>query len=81
MGLAKPEEGDQAAVGRLVDALRDANRDLAVPTPKTYGINETRWTELLPLMAEQALASGSPSNNPRIPDAATIQDLYRAAWA
>jgi alcohol dehydrogenase class IV len=81
MGLADPGEGEQAAVGRLVEALREVNRDLSVPTPKSYGIDEARWTELLPLMAEQALASGSPGNNPRIPDAATIQALYREAWA
>lgn len=80
MGVAEPGEGDQAAVARLVEALRDVNRDLRVPTPKTYGIDEARWTALLPLMAEQALASGSPANNPRVPDAATIQALYREAW-
>ena len=81
MGVAEAGEGDQAAVARLVEALRDVNHDLAVPTPKSHGIDEARWTELLPLMAEQALASGSPGNNPRVPDAATIQSLYREAWA
>jgi alcohol dehydrogenase class IV len=81
MGIAEASEGDQAAVGRLVEALRDVNRDLSVPTPKSYGIEEARWTELLPLMAEQALASGSPSNNPRVPDADEILALYREAWA
>ena len=81
MGLAAEGEGDQAAVARLVEALRDVNRDLAVPTPKSYGIDEARWTELLPLMAEQALASGSPGNNPRVPDTSTIEALYREAWA
>lgn len=81
MGLAVAGEGDQATVARLVEALRDVNRDLEVPTPKSYGIAEERWTELLPLMAEQALASGSPGNNPRVPDAETVQDLYRQAWA
>lgn len=81
MGVADPAEGEQAAVARLVEALRNVNRDLSVPTPKSYGIDEARWTELLPLMAEQALASGSPNNNPRIPDAETIQSLYREAWA
>jgi alcohol dehydrogenase class IV len=80
-GLAPIGEGEQAAVTRLVDALHDVNRHLSVPTPKSYGIDEVRWTELLPLMAEQALASGSPGNNPRVPDAATIQALYREAWA
>jgi alcohol dehydrogenase class IV len=31
-------------------------------------------------MAEQALASGSPGNNPREPDAAEIADLYRQVF-
>ncbi|KUR76380.1 iron-containing alcohol dehydrogenase [Novosphingobium sp. FSW06-99] len=81
MDLARADEGDQAAVARLVETLHAVNRDLAVPSPRTYGIDAARWTELLPLMAEQALASGSPANNPRVPDAATIVALYREAWA
>jgi alcohol dehydrogenase class IV len=32
------------------------------------------------LMAEQALASGSPGNNPRVPTAAEIVGLYREVW-
>ena len=80
MDLAPADEGDQAAVARLIDALHRINHDLAVPTPKSYGIDPARWTELLPLMAEQALASGSPANNPRVPDAQTIQALYCEAW-
>lgn len=31
-------------------------------------------------MASDALASGSPANNPRIPMAAEIVELYRQAW-
>ena len=81
MGLANAEEGEQAAVARLVGALRDLNRDLAVPTPKAYGLDETRWHDLIPLMADQALASGSPGNNPRVPTSSEIQQLYREAWA
>ena len=81
MGLARIGEDEQAAVASLVEALRAVNRHLCVPTPKSYGIDEVRWTELLPLMAEQALASGSPGNNPRVPDAETIQAIYREAWA
>ncbi len=80
MGLVDGTLGDQAAVAVLIDALRDVNRDLAVPTPKSYGIDQARWTQLLPLMAEQALASGSPGNNPRVPDAVEIEALYREAW-
>jgi alcohol dehydrogenase class IV len=32
-------------------------------------------------MAAQALASGSPQNNPRIPTADEIAQLYREVWA
>ena len=81
MGVADAGEGEQAAVAQLVEGLRDVNRDLSVPTPRSYGIDEARWNELLPLMAVQALESGSPDNNPRVPDADTIQALYRQAWA
>lgn len=80
MGIADASEGEQAAVARLVEALQAVNRDLNVPSPCSYGIGPERWTSLLPLMAEQALASGSPANNPRVPDAQTIEALYREAW-
>ena len=80
MGLSPSGESDPAAADRLVAALRELNRDLQVPTPRSYGIDEARWTALLPLMAEQALKSGSPANNPRVPDVEAIQALYREAW-
>jgi len=80
MGLAQPGEGDQASVARLIEALHAINRSLAVPSPRSHGIDPARWTELLPVMAQQALDSGSPANNPRVPDAATIEALYRKAW-
>ena len=80
MGVAKSGDKDEAAVARLVDDLRQINQLLEVPSPKRYGIDEKRWTQLLPLMAEQAIGSGSPGNNPRVPDADTIQELYRQAW-
>lgn len=80
MGVAQEGESDQGAVGRLVEALHRINAELKVPSPKAYGIDPTKWETLLPTMAEQALASGSPGNNPRVPDAAEITGLYRAAW-
>jgi alcohol dehydrogenase class IV len=80
-GVASEDEGDQIAVNRLVEALKQLNADLNVPGPKAYGIDEARWRSLLPLMAEQALASGSPGNNPITPNAEEITALYEKAWA
>ena len=80
-GIAQDHESDQGAVGRLVEALHRMNADLQVPSPRAYGIDKTRWDELLPLMAQQALASGSPANNPRVPVAEEIVSLYQRAWS
>nr|WP_089220126.1 iron-containing alcohol dehydrogenase [Sphingomonas laterariae] len=80
MALADDKEGDQSAVARLVDELARLNADLDVPSPGQWGIDADRWNALVPLMCEQALASGSPANNPRVPNAAEMAELYARAW-
>ena len=81
MGFASAADGDEAACERLATELESLNRDLAVPSPGEFGIDEATWTGKLALMAAQALASGSPGNNPRVPAAEEIVALYREAWA
>jgi alcohol dehydrogenase class IV len=51
-----------------------------VPTPRGWGVDAERYEQLLPVMADQALASGSPGNNPRIPTSAEIIGLYRRVY-
>lgn len=80
MGVANEGEGSQGAVARLIDELRRLNADLAVPTPRACGIDRDRYQQLLPIMAEQALASGSPANNPRVPTREEIIDLYERVY-
>ncbi|GAA1457207.1 iron-containing alcohol dehydrogenase [Nocardiopsis exhalans] len=80
MGLAASGSTDGEATGALVWELRLLNQELEVPTPREYGIGAERWWELAPLMAEQALASGSPANNPRVPTAEEIVELYHAVF-
>jgi len=80
MGVSEEGEGSQSAVARLLDELRRLNDDLKVPSPKAYGIDRTRYDELLPVMASQALASGSPANNPRVPSSDQIIELYRRVY-
>ncbi|HEY1410703.1 MAG TPA: iron-containing alcohol dehydrogenase, partial [Rhodopila sp.] len=80
IGFAAVEDGDGTAAAKLITGLERLNRDLAVPTPAEYGIDEAAWTGKMALMAEQALASGSPGNNPRVPTAAEIVALYREVW-
>src|SRR5579884_3852270 len=80
MGVAEEGEGSQAAVARLLDALRRLNQDLKVPSPREYGIDKRRYDELLPVMARQAIASGSPGNNPRVPSEDEIVALYQRVY-
>jgi len=69
------------ACGKLVEALYRRNDELEVPSPSKFGIDEQRYFEAIPRMAAQALASGSPQNNPRVPAAHEIEQLYREVWA
>lgn len=80
VGLAGEEDAEDAACARLVAGLEALNADLAVPAPGAYGIKEDAWNAKMELMAEQALASGSPANNPRVPSKAEIVALYREVW-
>ncbi len=80
IGMAGAADDDETACSRLADGLAALNQELAVPTPRGFGIDPAQWESKLPLMAEQALSSGSPANNPRVPDAAEIVALYRAVY-
>jgi alcohol dehydrogenase class IV len=80
MGIATNADSDEAACGKLVEGLRRLTADLAVPGPEAYGIARDDWFASLDLMAEQALASGSPANNPRVPEARDIVALYARLW-
>jgi alcohol dehydrogenase class IV len=80
MAIVPGDTDDDRASQALLESLQELNQQLEVPTPLQYGIAEPDWFGSLPTMAKQALASGSPANNPRVPTAAEIEELYRKVW-
>ena len=80
MAMARDNDSDALACEKLVAGLRALNADLEVPSPKAQGHDEATYFAKLPIMAEQALASGSPQNNPRVPTAEEIVGLYEEIW-
>jgi alcohol dehydrogenase class IV len=80
IGFASLEDSQPAAAAKLVAGLEALNKELAVPGPAQYGLKEGDWNGKMELMAEQALASGSPGNNPRVPSKQEIVTLYREVW-
>jgi len=81
IGVADRSDSGPEAGRKLVDALFERNRELEVPSPEKYGIDEERYFSLIPTMAKQALASGSPQNNPRVPTSEEIEEIYRQIWS
>jgi alcohol dehydrogenase class IV len=69
------------AAEALLAEIRALVAELDVPGPSDLGIGADRWTAVLGTMAEQALASGSPSNNPRVPTREEIERLYIACYS
>jgi alcohol dehydrogenase class IV len=80
MGVAGEGDSVEAANDKLLTELRALNQELQVPSPAQFGITRERFFELRETMAKQALASGSPGNNPRVPTEAEIIDLYETVW-
>ena len=80
-GVADRSTGDEVASRRMVGALAELCHDLEVPTPKSYGIEPETWARLTPLMAEQAVASGSPANNPIVPSLDDIESIYSQVYS
>ncbi|MBW8185026.1 iron-containing alcohol dehydrogenase [Shewanella nanhaiensis] len=81
MGLAESHISDDDACLMLIVELIQLNMALDVPTLSEFGVEKEAYLSLCPTMADQALASGSPSNNPRVPNRATLIELYQNIWA
>ena len=80
MGIASELDSDDQANQKLLIELRALNDELQVPTLEEFGADRALFMELLPTMAKQALASGSPANNPIEPSEDEIMTIYRSLW-
>ncbi len=80
MNMVAAGASDEEAASDLVENLRTLNKKLNVPTPAEFGINPHDWESSIVSMVRQAIASGSPANNPRVPTPDEIEGLYRSVW-
>jgi alcohol dehydrogenase class IV len=81
VGCADASVLDEKACAALIDWLEKLNKDLELPRLSgCRGVTREEMDANIEKMAADALASGSPANNPRIPSAAEIVELYRQAW-
>jgi alcohol dehydrogenase class IV len=81
MGAATGADTDQAAAHALEIELLALNRRLGIPRlGECRGVDRARFDAAVGKMAQDALDSGSPANNPVVPTADEIVGLYNDAW-
>ncbi len=80
--MGEPVEGlsMMAAADRSVTAIRRLVKDIKIPSLRQLGVERERLLELAPSMADAAIDSGSPANNPRKPTRQEIIELYQLAY-
>jgi alcohol dehydrogenase len=81
MGLAGGNDDDETAGRKLADGLELLNEALEIPPLREcVKVGRAKFERSLEKMAGDALASGSPQNNPVVPTAEQIMALYKEAW-
>jgi alcohol dehydrogenase class IV len=62
------------------EEIKDLVSDVQIPSLSELGVEAHKLEELAPEMAEAAIASGSPGNNPRQATKAEIIELYKIVY-
>lgn len=74
--LSKEESADLT-----VSSVKKLCLELDIPNLKGWGIDQADFKAAISKMAEDALTSGSPQNNPRVPTKQEIEELYHICFS
>lgn len=72
---------DLGAAELAAKAVKRLIKDIKVPSLLELGVDKGKLEKLAPKMAEDAVASGRPVNNPRQATKEEIIELYKLAYA
>lgn len=74
------EQSDEAAVRVAIEQIKKLCLTLNIPNLETWGIDKKAYEASVEKMADDAIRSGSPNNNPRVPSKEEIQALYHTCY-
>ena len=74
------QAADSIAAEALLPWLEQLNTTCGIPRMRSLIKDQRAYEGKLQAMAQAAIESGSPANNPRIPTCEQIVDIYRAIW-
>lgn len=80
IGVATPEDLDQAASEKFLDAVVALTEELETPTLAEFGIDKEKFFEVIEKMAYDAMDSGSPQNTQRTITQADVEQMYKNLW-
>lgn len=71
---------NEEAADFAVSSVKQLCLDLKIPNLKGWGIDEDQFSLVVRKMAADAIDSGSPANNPRIPTQVELEELYHLSY-
>ncbi|WP_143833702.1 iron-containing alcohol dehydrogenase [Oceanobacillus senegalensis] len=81
--LFKPDAeqlSNEEAADIAVESVKKLCLELNIPNLEGWGINQVEFENVISKMAADALASGSPQNNPKVPTKEEIETLYQTCF-
>ena len=80
IGVATKEDNEEVAAKKFIDACNELCKICEIPTLEKYGINKDEFFANMDKMAEDAMASGSPSNTIKEIGKDDLLNIYRELW-
>lgn len=80
LGIVSKQTTDSVAASGLVPWLENLNLTCGIQKMRFLIADREAYENKLHEMAQAAIESGSPANNPRVPTVEQIINIYRAIW-
>jgi alcohol dehydrogenase len=81
MNMADGSSPDGECCQLLIEQLLELNRELEIPSPKAFGIDEASYEEDIEKMTGDAAEATSTAYNPIIATTEQIKSIYRETYA
>ncbi len=81
IGAASDGDSDKEAAYKFLEAAAALCRECQIPTLEAYGIDKEKFFASIDKMAEDAMASGSPSNTIKDMTKEDVVRIYQNLWA
>lgn len=80
IGAADSSDDTKTAAKKFITACEKLCKQCEIPTLEEYGIDKNKFFTSIDKMAEDAIASGSPSNTIKNIDKNDVLNIYSALW-